>query len=59
MKLQITEETGEIGKIRRIYNYDMRLDPDSPGFLGQFFEKREKALLRYSDLIRKVIESIE
>jgi len=57
--IRITEFSGEIGKTRGIFNYDMRIDLNAPGFLKRFFEEREQALLRDSEIREKVIKLIK
>jgi len=50
LKIRVTEYSGEIDKIKRIFNYDMRIDLNAPDFKERFFKKREEALLRYLEM---------
>lgn len=59
MIIRVIESSGEIGRIKRIFSYDMRIDVNSPDFGDRFNKEREKALLRYADLRKKIIESIK
>ncbi|MBA7569702.1 hypothetical protein ES695_03230 [Candidatus Atribacteria bacterium 1244-E10-H5-B2] len=58
MRIKVTEYSGEIGKIPEYLNYEFIIDLNAPGFKERFFEKREKALKKYSEMKRRIISNV-